>query len=544
VTCPVDTSGYLFDGSFAEIGNSGFWDGNGNVTFPDHPHEYATDGCILADGNYQTEFGPLLMNDAVRYAYTNSNASKAWWRLWKARGPLQEHQELRDNQAQFTAANAALLEELFARYHPFLTEYRGMEEEARVNHDAPHPKRLLRVQAFDELTNQAGRFNIGERLWIRSVWYKMKKNEDAKPGKVPRGIGDLGVAASLQGFVVTKLLKNAMAALPLTHHGLSATASFIPSPSPDSLSALFLEHQHPIWKYTFHYFSDDSVLTVQTRSGALLHCNLDISACDTSHTDALYEKIISMAPPHILGDLERLMAQLKLPIRIVDRHNRRNKLLLRPLGYKLYSGHTATTWINNCACLWIWLSITLSGAETPEEITAACRKAGYNVTVEVCPIIQDMQFLKHSPVIDTSGEMRAIVNLGVLLRASGRCYGDLPGRGDIFERARAFQQALLQGIYPRTHFTLIDSMKSMVAGETSLEATAKVAELFQFKVLDDGAIVHVSDTELYKRYRLSDYDIDRLHAFACHHGVGYFYSDSGAVETILNRDYGLHALFT
>jgi hypothetical protein len=81
---------------------------------------------------------------------------------------------------------------------------------------------------------------------------------------------------------------------------------------------------------------------------------------------------------------------------------------------RLYSGSTLTTAVNNIACLLIALNIADLGAINKASIEGAAERAGYVLTGTDClETIEDLQFLKHSPVRDTQGVYRPVLNLGV-----------------------------------------------------------------------------------------------------------------------------------
>ena len=150
-----------------------------------------------------------------------------------------------------------------------------------------------------------------------------------------------------------------------------------------------------------------------------------------------------------------------------------------------------------------------------------------------------MQFLKHSPVFDVDGKIRAVLNIGVLLRASGVSKGDLPGRGDLRLRAQAFQGALLQGMYPRMHTPMIDNMKGACLPPTAA-ATAAVQKMLEHKTAHEDADEHYTiDThQLLKRYRLTPLQEHTLTDVFGKMTYGQHLCDS-AVDAVLNLDYGL-----
>jgi len=439
------------------------------------------------------------------------------------------------NQKGFWQRHQWLVDTLREVYTPGLIGFTNIYDEALAHHADKHDKRLLRIHAWSDGEIDGTNHN---RLWLQSVWYKMKKDEIAKPGKYPRMIGDLGVAASLQGFVLTGLLKHTMEDEVLHVNG--GHIEFCASPTPEKLRVIFAKLVDPPGRFYFVYFSDDSCLSIRDAGGVIHRYNLDISSCDTSHREALFDAFEAIFPPHLQEYARVLTDQCRLPIRLysVDRQHR---CVLKPHGPVLYSGSTITTAINNLANISNAIAISECDFTGVASITAACESAGYIVTCENCDNWHDLQFLKHSPVLDEDGQIQPLLNLGVLLRASGTCRGDLPGRGDIKLRAEVFQKALLQGAYPQATFTLLERMRASVSHAALTDkALKKAATVFEHKVVAGKSSVHyrVSDDEVYARYRLTAAEVDALHLYLGGASVFSAVQCSGASK-ILNRDYGL-----
>lgn len=503
-----------------------------------------TPGEEKPDGAYRTVFGPSFSHNGVVYCNCNDCVSLAFRRLTAVRKPEEKglDRQLTINQNIFVQTHQWWFKRLSLLYEPYFIEWESMEEAARLHHADPHPKRLLREQAWRDL-NEAG--DEPSRLWLRSVWYKLKCDEIAKPGKVPRMIGDLGVAASLQGFYLTKLLKEAQASEPIFING--GRMEFISTPNPWRLEHVFKCLIDPPERFFFAYFSDDSCISIRIGQ-KIFTFNLDISKCDASHGPSAFSSMVQIFPEALRDDANRLVEQCRLPIEIRSRAGK-EKVKLKPRRPKLYSGATITTVMNNNANTSIGLAISeheFADNSTVEQvaagIVAAAAKAGYLLSVEHCPIIEDIQFLKNSPVYDVEGVMRPLLNLGVMLRASGTCKGDLPGKGDLELRARQFQSAILHGMYPRCSFPLLDAMKSAVGCEPSVESTRRVTAETQYKVENDDTypLFSVSTAAVYKRYRLTPLAQAELAEFSSL-STGYHLS-STAVDLILGKDYGLSRL--
>jgi hypothetical protein len=436
--------------------------------------------------------------------------------------------------------------------HPRIEkDYYDMVYHALVNAYDTHPKRELRIQAVEELIDSG---KLGERLWLRSVLYKMKKDELAKPGKWPRMIGDLGVAASLQGFYVTDALKGAMASEPLRYKGFEI--EFVKAPKQDALTRVFEKLLNPPGNGYIALFSDDSCASVRLSDGRVAYGNLDISSCDASHTDSIFEFLVAVAPPHMQDDIRRLVEQCRLPIKIrdVNMWTRFVRLVNKNKEAALYSGSTLTTFINNLANILIAMSVAedyeVQQPTTFQDLAISALKVGYVVTCEEAQIPEDIQFLKFSPVIDTNGNMQPMLNLGVLLRASGCSKGDVPGPKGISleERAAVFQKAVLRGMYPYCDFQLLTELRRHCDTKTSIASVEAYAKkhlpytIAEMRGEGHHQTYQVDNVALARRYRLKDSELLELELLVREAGYGY-QIQCAAVDKILRLDYGLRSEF-
>lgn len=511
---------------------------DGEIRFPQEALVRRAKGQIRGDGSYRTLFGPTVLHNGVIYENSNNNVRLAMRRMTAVRrGDRELDQRLSRNQIVFFHTHKHVVGMLRMSYAKYFDNYGGMHTEAEEHHGDVHPKRALRVHAWNALL-EGDREHFCDRLWLRHVLYKMKKQEWAKPGKVPRMIGDLGVKASLQGFRVTKCLKDAMSAEPFEYAG--GTIYFCSKPTHDDLSYVFAELLRPTGRFFFVYFSDDACYAVNTKDG-VYRANLDISACDASHGPAIFEAYPQLADGVVRDDLRVLVEQCMLPIRIHDIAEPKRRVTLQPWVPKLYSGSTMTTSINNFANIMIAVSIGECCAENETQIIAAAAAVGYIITVDTCEVFEDIQFLKHSPVLDIDGLWRPLLNPGVLLRLSGVAKGDLPGSGDLKKRGMRFQSALLQGTYPLASFPLINRMRR-TAGKTDAVSLRVVnLQLAHGHFGLEKETFHFHAQDVYRRYRLTVAQSEHLDTVFGGATYGEQFS-SEAVDHILKKDYGLRTL--
>jgi hypothetical protein len=525
----------------ADGGDNPYWI-RGRICFPE-PTPLESSLC-KKDGSYYSFFGPCAADSGIVYSNSNLNVSLGLERLTKTRVPLLYgyDQYLQLNQEMYINTLTPFLKTLQMSYHQTFFDYTNMIDECEEHHADPHLKKMLRVAAREDLLSENLYF---DNTWMslgRKTQYKLKTMEVAKPGKIPRLIGDLGVHASLQGFRLTKFMKLAMANN--TIHINGGAIHFCPTPDPFSLEEVFDKLINPPGRFYFVLFSDDSCLAY--RSGdKVLRFNIDISSCDASHTESLFMAMRALFPVGLQPEVDQLIDQCRAPITVYDRNVPRGfpkrSVTLKPKTPRLYSGSTLTTTINNVANIIIAHSISACEITCGGDVIKAAARTGYIVTCEDCDDWHKLQFLKHSPVRCSDGVVRPLLNIGVLLRLSGRCKGDLPGSKTIplEVRAKRFQASLLHGAYPKARFALIDSLKANVGAPTPLYDNF-VSPSLEHKVVNrvEYPVFHVPSEEVWARYELDAMQIAELECDFASCSYGDHYQSSGLNE-VLKCDYGL-----
>jgi hypothetical protein len=507
---------------------------NGEINFPS--------GVPLKDfmkrNIYRTVFGPSVSSEALIYQDDNVNLVHGLRRLTCIRKPECPglEQVLRALQGKFLQSHQNIFILYRRLLEPHFEGYQDAFIEALQHHADPHVKRALRIAGFQELI-ESGQFNW--KGWVDRVAMKAKKDEIAKHGKKMRIIVDLGVVASLLGFRLTSFMKEAQSKATFIHAGCEFI--FCKAPSYSMMREVFDKLLHPRHRATFVFFSDDSCFSVRHPSGRVDMYNVDISDCDKSHTKALFDVYRSLFPEKMQEDVDGCIAQCMMPITVrSDSGKRLEKVILKPREPILYSGSTLTTSLNNVASLTIGIALAESLDLSEAGLKFAAATAGYIVTMEKCEIDEDLQFLKTSPAYDVDGNMQPVLNAGVFFRSSGMCHGDLPGKGPLQPRARDFQAALIQGMFPRVHSPLISHLRQSTGVTTPSEAATKMVQKdLEYKVerAEDDPILKFSDSALLKRYRLHGYEVMELHEFA---DLSFEQRSGGsALHKVLMKDYSL-----
>lgn len=526
-------------------------------------HRWRQDQPAALDRRYLTKFwGPSI--NAYMLAEDRENIADAVnKRQLGSRAPvgaafdIYEQQQIRFLASPFFTD---VLTTFKKKYYFSFTHFTTVVEEAKQHHADPHIKRALRIAAYHDLLNfgpTRKRSAHSARLWLKRIILKMKCGEFVKgvprgtDPKVARMIVDYGVSASLQGFRVMDTLKHAQADNPIVIDDV--LIQFVMSPKPELLEPAFKLHEDPTlagYRGVVTFFSDDAIFTVRD-GGTFKRYNLDISACDVSHTSELFRQFVELSTLRHSKDAIRIITEqctlpysLYLPATPVDRKPQRTKVTLTPRGPVMGSGSTLTTAMNVFAFYLIAASIAARRATTEATIQDAAFNVGYKLSIQTCEILEDLQFLKNSPVYDVDGVLRAVPNLGTVMRTLGSCKGDLPhmGTSDVLERARRYQAALLQGLQSHCSYPWLDSMRAAWGSVTTTLPKHLLTELSYkpYFSTDVKEKAHFTDADVFRRYRLTERDALDMHRYTTLR-LGEYYTCS-AVEKILLRDYELTCL--
>jgi hypothetical protein len=498
---------------------------------------YPDDECRVSnDSTYRSVFWGCGHEFKV-LARSPWNLQLALWRLFCAREPTipGNHQLLYQNQRTFIRQNKNLFSDYFFQVRNSFEDYLGGCLEALIHHADKHDKVALRVAAWEDLA-QLGLQGIIDHPWTLVPELKMKLEEYAKPNKRGRIICDLGPMAALAGIMFAETMKAGMAQAPYVTPDRDCEVRFVKSPKQAALRSAFKFLIDCPRRVCAIVFSDDICIAIR-RGHTILRYNIDISNCDNSHTLDLFTLLQDMVPPQFAPDVSRLIQQCRVRMKILHPlypFDKTKRIVIEPLGCQLRSGSTITTLINVLASTLIVVAIHNANACTPEEVRVAARAAGYIITVETCEVWHQYQFLKHSPVLDVNGEVQALLNFGVLLRASGTCKGDLPGRGDVLRRAVKHQRSLINAAYPMARTSLRRAMMSSV-GDGSVYSVSD----FKHKVArdPDDVVFHVSDYEAYKRYQMPMGLVDEMLYLLSKQTFGDEVA-CPAIDRILRVDYG------
>lgn len=432
----------------------------------------------LVSGSYRTIFGPCIRHAGVVFDESPANLAQALCRITNKRKPDTPglHELLYNNQYKYVAGRCGKWGRFLDRFvHRTRNAIQFEYSELGLPLDcitefclAPHPKMRLRQSALKWILD--GGCSLSSNFVQKGkMKYKMKKYEIAKPGKYARGIGDLTCPGSIRGGYLIPAVKHAFAA---GHRIGQSFMEYIGSPDMDVLSRCFEQLSCPDGDGYFCYFSDDSCISQRCVDGVFMG-NLDISSCDGSSFTPVFNLLRGMMENLTHTDsVAGVFDQCRLPVTVSNpqREFSKEKFVLAPKEHVLYSGSVLTTVINNLANSLIYMrfkfllrgmSAPLRKCDVPALISKAAADVGYLVTIEVCDVLADLQFLKHSPHRTTEGIITPLLNLGVLFRSFGQFTGDLPGPKSlsISDRAKLFNEQVIKGYVHAGDHVILDAYR-------------------------------------------------------------------------------------
>lgn len=523
------------NGRFVPIIGAEHFNGT-DITFPVR----ASNDRKEHENDYLTLFGWNCASTAVIWADTDINMSLACRRHFAKVMPDYEHEDpddfdrnLRANQRVFFATKGEVIRKIYQQYAKFKDDMSFVDMAIEMSEE-PNPKKEIRRSEIKQLLESNA---IAKSVWLKSVWWKPKRLERAKKStaakpKYIRMIVDCGVGASLQTVPFAARVKKMTDGVRVDYKG--CTCIFYASPKPETIA----NEIQRLWSSTHDvmllYYSDDAVIAIKIL-GELRIFNADLSSNDSCKTEALIENLLSCAgASDEVTTAVRL--QIKATIRIISK-DRKSVILFKPLETYLQSGIGITTTVNchTWLCEFVNIVDNINVIHSPLDLIKVCELVGHKVTLEECHVIEDVQFLKMSVVKTTDSTYQAILNLGVILRASGSCKMDLPGRGDMATRARDFQAGLMNGLLTGIGYQPLNKLRG-TGKAIKVDWRSASGSLYARDLEQAEKNYHSHD--FYRRYRLSQCEIDELESLIAQSGVGTTIYCC-ALDKIFKKDYGL-----
>lgn len=484
------------------------------------------EGLVTADGDIRFDgagfldhevkdtrevFGPVFVNSSVMVAADDRGLRGAVRRLTCARKPENEQYHELLVAHQYTMCTERYQAEWIREMRSRLTEIVPdwyVEEVRALWATLPHPKRQLRINAMRDVYSDG---RIHHSTWMSTVDYKSKTGELLPANKYLRAIGDCTTHGSLLGGFLMDYVKEAF------EEGFifgRAGCEFVKAPDLARLRTTFQRLLDPPTDIYMCFFSDDSCVSVRCRDG-LYMCNMDISSADGSNFAPVFNILkAGMQFSEIVTDVvDGVFEQTLLPARVRSPEDPRAKVTLTPIGPVLYSGSVLTTSMNNMANTLICMMMAekydpnMCMAEAQAFIERCAELCGYIVVAQHAPIPQKLQFLKHSPMYNTRGELEAVLNLGTWMKSFGTCSGPLPGkRKDGYSRAaRAYNSEVVRSRVHAGNHCVADAFRTHIISERSR------IDLGWFELnTKGGQLGYVPVEELCARYDTSHEEMEWL----------------------------------
>jgi hypothetical protein len=313
----------------------------------------------------------------------------------------------------------------------------------------------------------------------------------------------------------------------------------------------------------YYYFSDDSVGGIRCVDGFVAF-NSDFKKADSSADEPVFdilEEAISV-DNRFAKDIKGALAQCRLPITITNPEDPREKVKVFPVTMKGLSGNIFTVLFNNtgqimfCGALFELLSENPTCAEVESVLHRAASMAGYVLDLKICKNLEDLDFLKTTPVVNTDGKIDAIDCLGSLLKSLGSCAGNmLPGLtktqkflhkigyfGSIgtFElRARLYTSEVYRGKVHSGNHVVLEALRSKIMSSRMDISTSKYAKDQKFNPIalsTDGQLGYCDSSSIGRRYGLTGCEIEELADLIRVASFGQRINHT-ALNKIFSRDY-------
>lgn len=306
----------------------------------------------------------------------------------------------------------------------------------------PHDKKQLRLSYMVKYHTKAVNFPC----IYPKAGYKFELAKYGKCGRLFVSYGDLILYTAGIGEFVKKLCSGVIGLNQVRHSGVASWSPGICASKVNVVSdtsiwevtkaftdMMFALRTNPVGTSYSLVFSDDTCVGTVTKRG-MEFANVDISSNDTGvdvGQFSLYHKIGNLFNKTIS---KYALSALFAPIRVENPANVSEHLLLQPESIFMGSGCSQTTGINNIGnSLGNLVSMDmietryhhLGSFNLKDDFVAGFRTIGHEVTYDECRCVEDIQFLKRSPMRCDNGQYVMCLNLGAILRSFGAVENDL-----------------------------------------------------------------------------------------------------------------------
>lgn len=278
-------------------------------------------------------------------------------------------------------------------------------------------------------------------------------------------------------------------------------------------------------------------VSVQGRVAVVLPVVMDISCCDLSVGDEMFESVKRSFPESRKSEFDNLFMQARQPCTM---GKGKGKLTFVPTGYFMYSGWGFTTpmdsFFNTTAINHIYRNWRLSGvSQTMAYIRKRAKSCGAAMDIRFCRRYEEADFLKTNPVMTMGGQWTAVVNYGTVLRTLGQCDGDLPGSGRVDDRGVQFNADVVRSMEHSGESHLLRTLRAKYPRGRQVELESGI-----FRMMTTGSKEALQIESEVNRYRSSGLEVPMYLELctlleACRPGEMIC---TDAVKIIMGFDYG------
>jgi hypothetical protein len=418
-----------------------------------------------------------------------------------------------------------------------------------------HHKMEMRKVMFKNI-----QLNHDSDCLVKKIALNVKK-EWAKPGKVGRLFASYG-SGGIYAPELPEFLKVCIHGAYVLEGEVSMTIYIMSKCRDNEINETFRHILDTMdLKNHIHYivYSDDSCMVGDFR-GQRVMANMDISSCDASNRFPIflgvYNLLRNFSEKRAFGLLEQCTKEMLL----VNPSNPNEKMFINFHSCMEGSGTVLTTVLNHTVSYDIGVAIhsvinTLPGFKFDDAVRLGALMVGHKLTIDHCPFIEKLQFLKRSPLMLDDGTYHMCLNYGTIFRGFGCVEGDLEARqlgvssGEFdtmawSARLDKFAKVVVQGLVHEPSSQVVDSLRDRFEAHEQFKLDDCVSpdgtldQFYLFVPRNNGAGKRVDEASLARRYGCGVHDLGVLAEQVMKVKIGSI-MPSAAVTAFFAVDYGL-----
>lgn len=421
--------------------------------------------------------------------------------------------------------------------------------------DIQHHKMEMRKVMFKNI-----QLNHDSDCLVKKIALNVKK-EWAKPGKVGRLFASYG-SGGIYAPELPEFLKACIHGAYVLEGEVSMTIYIMSKARDNEINETFRHILDTMdLKNHIHYivYSDDSCMVGDFR-GTRVMANMDISSCDASNRFPIFLGVYNLLRNFSEKRAYGLLEQCTKEMLLVNPSNPLEKMFINFHSCMEGSGTVLTTVLNHTVSYDIGVAIhsminTLPGLKFDDAVRLGALMVGHKLTIDHCPVIEKLQFLKRSPIMLDDGTYHMCLNYGTIFRGFGCVEGDLEARqlgvssGEFDamaweERLNKFAKVVVQGLVHEPSSQVVDSLRDRFEAHEQFKLDGCVSpdgtldQFYLFVPRNNGAGKRVDEASLARRYGCGVHDFGVLAEQVMKVRIGSI-MPSAAVTAFFAVDYGL-----